>query len=89
MDSDYYNVTEVVAELEGAFMSCVQHINLNVRTMIGATLEAPGMVKRDGVSLILNAIVRVYLMSVVRYTGSLPPILVDGHPTPTSISTLM
>ncbi|KAH9909454.1 glycosyl hydrolase [Fomitopsis serialis] len=31
MDSDYYNVTDVVAELKGA------------------TLEAPGMVKRDGV----------------------------------------
>ncbi|EPT03669.1 hypothetical protein FOMPIDRAFT_49235 [Fomitopsis schrenkii] len=31
MDSDYYNVTEVVAELEGA------------------TLEAPGLIKRDGV----------------------------------------
>ncbi|TFY63401.1 hypothetical protein EVJ58_g3275 [Rhodofomes roseus] len=31
MDSNYYNVTEVVAELEGA------------------TLEAPGMIKRDGV----------------------------------------
>ncbi|KZT72472.1 carbohydrate-binding module family 35 protein [Daedalea quercina L-15889] len=31
MDSDYYNVTEVVSEMEGA------------------TLEAPGMVKRDGV----------------------------------------
>lgn len=89
MDSDYYNVTEVVAELEGALMSYVQHINLNVKIMIGATLEAPGMVKRDGVSLILNVIAREYLMSVVRYTGCLPPIPVDGHPTPTSISTLM
>ncbi|CCL99415.1 uncharacterized protein FIBRA_01433 [Fibroporia radiculosa] len=36
MDSNYYNVTEVVSELEGA------------------TLEAPGMVKRDDARALLN-----------------------------------
>lgn len=51
MDSDYYNVTEVVAELEGALTDYVWHTHLILITMIGATLEAPGMVKRDDVCL--------------------------------------